>query len=253
VQYFVPDIRLTAELPPQFNLEEKLGGIPWGLPPDRWPACADCGKPQTLLAQFVHHPMRLDLNREGRCLFVFHCTQNPGMCDSWRGGGGANACFVIEPEDLLSALTPPPAKAATPEREARIVQWQEREDGVTAEQGAFFFDDERWLDLDEAAREELFPKAELSTRLGGVPHWIQSSSEAPGEGWRFVGQLDSIYHFLVAPAPGAEGVHVSGVHKNHPMPNYSCEGPKFGDAGIGYIFVKTDANPPQGWFFWQCG
>ena len=95
MQYFVPDIRLTAELPPQFNLEEKLGGIPWGLPPDRWPACADCGKPQTLLAQFVHHPMRLDLNREGRCLFVFHCTQNPGMCDSWRGGGGANACFVI--------------------------------------------------------------------------------------------------------------------------------------------------------------
>jgi hypothetical protein len=159
VQYFVPDIRLTAELPPQFNLEEKLGGIPWGLPPDRWPACADCGKPQTLLAQFVHHPMRLDLNREGRCLFVFHCTQNPGMCDSWRGGGGANACFVIEPEDLLSALTPPPAKAATPEREARIVQWQEREDGVTAEQGAFFFDDERRLDLDEAVREELFPKA----------------------------------------------------------------------------------------------
>ncbi len=253
MRYFVPDIRLATELSPQFQLEEKLGGIPWGLRPERWPSCVDCGKSQTLLAQFVHDDIRLNLGRTGRSLFVFHCTHSPGMCDSWKAGGRANACFVVEPEDLLQGVTPLPASAALPEREARIAQWRELEDGLTAEEAQVFFDENKWMALDEGRRDELFTKAPLCTRLGGAPHWIQGSREAPGDEWRFVGQLDSDYRFLTQPALGAEGIRTVKLHKDEPNLHYVCTGPNFGDAGIGYIFINLDASPPDGLFFWQCG
>jgi hypothetical protein len=61
MRYFVPDIRMPDELPPQCALEDKLGGLPWGLDPAGWPRCRDCGKSMSLLAQYAHHPERLDL------------------------------------------------------------------------------------------------------------------------------------------------------------------------------------------------
>ena len=89
---FVPDIRLAAELPEQTKLEEKFGGVPWGLDEELWPTCADCGKHQSLLAQLVHDDTRLNLGREGRVLLVFQCNHSPGMCETETGGSGANAC-----------------------------------------------------------------------------------------------------------------------------------------------------------------
>ena len=48
---FLPDIRLASELPEQEKLEDKLGGVPWGLPDDLWPVEADEGQ----LGQVVHN------------------------------------------------------------------------------------------------------------------------------------------------------------------------------------------------------
>jgi|SRR6516225_1925161 hypothetical protein len=254
MRYFVPDHRLADELSPQSKIEEKLGGMPWGLPSDRWPMCANCGKPLSLLAQLLHHSERLNLGHDGRSLFVFQCNQDPGMCSSWEGGSGANACFVLEPEQLIRGLSPVPEKAVEPDREVRIVNWIEREDGLTAEQAAFFFDEAKWDALEEDQREELFEKSEQCTRLGGVPTWIQSMGEAPQDGWRFVGQLDSDHRFLTPPAPGAKDVRAVKTNPDNPQElTYFCSGPNFGDAGIGYIFLKDAAGVPEGWFFWQCG
>src|SRR5450830_1027219 len=100
MRYFVPVPRISTELAQQTRPEDKFGGLPWGLPPQSWPTCVECGASQSLLAQFVHHPVRLDLGREGRLLSVFQCNADPGMCASWERNSGANACLITEPEDL---------------------------------------------------------------------------------------------------------------------------------------------------------
>ena len=114
MKYFVPDIRVADEVGDWFLVEkpiitERLGGRPWGLSQDRWPKCRQCGKSQSLLAQFSHDDQRLNLGRTGRVLFVFQCAHKPGLCDSWEAFSGANACFVAEPEDLTNAETDLPA------------------------------------------------------------------------------------------------------------------------------------------------
>jgi hypothetical protein len=190
----------------------------------------------------------------GRSLFVFQCNHQPGLCSSWEGGSGANACFVLEPEELSGGISKAPEDRPPVERELRIVQWVEHNDGVTAEQASPFFNTEEWEALQEDARDELFVKAKQCTRLGGVPHWIQSSREAPEVGWRFVGQLDSVHHFLTPPSSNEKGVRAVKLDRQQPdVLTYCCDGPNFGDAGIGYIFLKDNGGLPQGWFFWQCG
>ena len=247
MRYFVPDLRLPAELPPQSGPHDKLGGLPWGLPTSLWPTCRDCGKSQSLLAQFVHHPSRLDLGRPGRLLSVFQCNRDPGMCSTWEGGSGANACLITEPEDLIPDTSTLPQDSPPVEREARIAAWLERDDGVPEERVPLFFSSAEFFDLpdDEAA------KPTWSTKLAGVPRWIQSPDEAPGDAWTFVGQLDSTYSFLQAPAVGDPDV-VEDRERWEGRSHY-CEGPNLGDGGIAYLFVRKRAETPEGWFFWQCG
>ncbi len=247
MHYFVPILRLAEELPAQAALQDKLGGLPWGLRPSDWPKCRECGKSQSLLAQFVHDPARLDLGRAGRVLSVFQCNHDPGMCSTWEGGSGANACLVMEPESLIAGISPLPSDSPVVEREARAVEWLERDEGISAAQAARFFS---WDDLRQLPESEI-RKATLSTKLGGVPSWIQSPDEAPKDGWRFIGQLNSFYSFLLPPS-----VNVSGVSedKNHlEGRSHYCWGPNFGDCGIGYLFLRDMTAVPEGWFFAQCG
>jgi hypothetical protein len=221
MKYFVPDIRISGELEPQAAPEDKFGGLPWGLDAGSWPKCSACGKSQSLLAQLLHHPSRLDLGREGRVLHVFQCNHDPGACSTWEGGSGANACFVVEPERIGAGLTQIPGDKPPVDSEVRVVRWIERDGEVTT-----------------------------STRLGGVPYWIQSPDEAPQGDWRFVGQLDSTHSFLQAPKRPAAWVH-EDKERLEGRAHYG-DGPNFGDMGIAYLFVKTGDPSPQGWFFWQC-
>ncbi|HWA90437.1 MAG TPA: hypothetical protein VG889_10400 [Rhizomicrobium sp.] len=139
---------------------DRLGGVPVGLPTSRWPKCAECGKSQSLLAQFRHQPGRLDLGRDGRMLFAFQCNHDTGLCSTWELDAGANACFAIEPEELTRGPTPAPAD--NPPADDTLVV-------------------EAWIAKDGDGGGE--------TRLGGLPCWLQNENEGPGEGWRFVGQL----------------------------------------------------------------
>jgi hypothetical protein len=245
--YFLPDIQLATEMLPQTRLEDKLGGLPWGLPPSRWPRCSNCGRSQSLLAQFVHHSGRLELDREGRVLFMFQCNHEPGRCSTWEGGSGANACFVLEPDELIDGLAPLPADNPSTEREARIIRWLEKEDEITPSQARAFFSDSEFLTLPE----EVILRAAQVTRLGGVPSWIQSADEGPKDGWRFVGQLDSFCSFFTPPRTNGDGVKPDAQHQAGRT--HFCEGPNFGDCGIGYVFLRSGKSVPEGWFFWQCG
>jgi hypothetical protein len=96
----------------------RTGGVP--LVPDGfvWPICRECGGPLQFLA---HLPL------ETGAIAVFFCQNDPGMCDDWDAGSGANRAFVFrgrltpatvpaQGETLLGAVTallPHPADAPT--------------------------------------------------------------------------------------------------------------------------------------------
>lgn len=243
MRYFVPQLRPVvtgassgllsrlfgkrgeAEAPPV----ERLGGVPFGLPSDYWPPCADCGKSQSLIAQFAHHPERLPLGRDGRMLFVFQCNHDPGMCETWDQNSGANAAFVLEPEALNGGESALPADAPPSDPAMLVTGWDAQDDGLTAEQAAAFFSEAGMATLDDdLLDQERYDR----TQLLGVPCWIQSPDEAP-QGWRFLGQIGSYY-----------------LSED----NY-LDAHNFGDGGIAYLFAtdSADGDVPQVKMFWQCG
>jgi hypothetical protein len=169
------------------------------------------------------------------------------MCATWEGGSGANACFVTEPEDVVAELSVLPKDSPRVEREARVVDWLERDDDVSEQQAALFFSATEFFELPDSEA----AKPTWSTRLGSVPRWIQSPDEAPTDGWTFIGQLDSTYSFLNAPKSATSGV-VEDTEKWEGRSHY-CEGPNLGDGGIAYLFLRKTQSTPEGWYFWQCG
>lgn len=280
MKYWVPDLRPATLLPPQTVSEDKLGGLPWGLPPERWPRCADCGEPLTQLAQLHHHPERLNLGREGRVLWVFQC-EGPDGCPTWEEGAGANACFLLDPDEMRPGPTPWPhfeTEYPPVAPEVRVIGWLEREDGLPESARDAPYEGENYWGYDP----ELQDKVASGTRLGSVPHWVQSADEAPKGGWRFVCQLADGHEFhgpvptpdelgatIGRRLPSGEYVHeeparqrigaprgaavVADRADQRPGVTWWAMGPNFGDAGIGYIFVRTDGTRPEGRFFWQCG
>ena len=61
------------------------------------------------------------------------------MCSTWEGGSGSNACFVTEPEDLIAGFSSPPDEEIPLEREARIIEWIERNDGIDPSLASYFY------------------------------------------------------------------------------------------------------------------
>jgi hypothetical protein len=167
------------------------------------------------------------------------------MCSSWEGGAGANACFVLEPEELHTALTTLPADGPPIGRDVRIERWLEMNDGISESEALAFFTDRGFYDL---SKETIRRPAQV-TRLGSVPSWVQSPHDGPGDGWRFIGQLDCYYSFYTRPR---NYVGLSPDLKRQFGRTHVGEGPNFGDCGIGYIFLRNGMSVPEGWFFWQC-
>lgn len=244
MHYFTPQLRLASELPPQSAPADKLGGLPWGLGAEAWPVCRQCGRSLTPIAQFLHHPQRLDLGREGRMLSVFQCSHHQdGGCESAVHGSGANACFVTEPEDILPHLSALPQDAPPLEREARVTGWAEHDDGVKQEDAVHFLSAEGLAEVSEYACEGVNPE----TRLGGAPYWIHGPDADLTEGWRFIGQLMDYYEFQQKPGlePGE-----FWVEDREEGEVYVCDGPNFG-AGIAFLFLRETAGVPEGRFSWQ--
>lgn len=196
MRYFVPRLKFGPFSPPQDRLEDKFGGLAWGLPASLWPVCSHCGKPQSLIAQLSHHDDRLDLGKPGRVLHVFQCGDwVDGNCDTWEPGSGANACFTVEGTDLGSCLSPAPLGSAKPGVESRVLEWIAKDDGLDVAQYAACFEESSWLDLSEEIRRRIL----FGTKLGGAPGWSQAPHfSLPPEGlgdWRFLLQVSDALFF----------------------------------------------------------
>src|SRR5262249_28878341 len=84
-----------------------FGGLPVGLPEEKWPVCSECETPLSFLFQMQHHPERLPLGKEGRILYLFQC-ENGGECSTWELEGGCNQVLILEPEEITATTAPHP-------------------------------------------------------------------------------------------------------------------------------------------------
>jgi hypothetical protein len=266
MRYFDPRCELGSRLPAQVSAEDKLGGLPFGIDPGEWPRCGDCGEPLSLIGQFVHDDVRLDLGGAGRTLTVWQCERDPGMCDTWAWESTASQAIV---SDLVGGRVAEPLTPETPVHpEARVVAWDERDDGVPADAYGAYFDDDRWMQLTE----EQMSAGGMGTRIGGVPVWIQGAGEAPSPPWTFAVQIADGTQMASAPPTAAEtglGVqrktadgwvhdHPPGVPKDQ-IPSWIVVddsgwylgGPNLGGGGSAYVFLDRSTDPPAAGIFWQ--
>jgi hypothetical protein len=246
MRYFVPDICVTAEAPPETTVQDKFGGLPFGLGADKWPKCKECGKSHSLLAQLNHDPERLDLGRAGRVLFVFQCNHEPGLCASWEAHSGANACLVVEPEELGHRPSELPDDQPVVDNEVRVLTWIERDDGLEASLMPAFFSSHSFDHMSD----EVLGRVTWGTRLGGMPRWLQSAEEGPGADWQFVGQLGSTHSFLRPPT--TRHAWISEDPDRWEGRTHLGRGPNFGDGGIAYLFLLRAGGTPRACMLWQC-
>ncbi|SEI59233.1 hypothetical protein SAMN05518849_101198 [Sphingobium sp. AP50] len=243
MRYFVPQLDLAETEDAASAHAEHLGGLPFGLPISLWPICKECGGSQSLLAQFAHDSDRLNLGREGRVLYVFQCNHDPGMCATWEAFSGANHCLVLEPETLMRAVTQIPTDNPPLDNAAIINGWVERVSPLPESIKSAFFSDETFFALGDDDLADIT----WSTRLGGAPRWLQGAEEGPA-GWRFLGQLDSVYSFLSAPTRHTSWITPDG--EGFEGRTHVGEGPNFG-GGIAYLFASDESDVPQVVMLWQ--
>ncbi len=229
---------------PVGSARERLGGQPVGLPAGMWPKCRECGLSESLIAQFDHHADRLDLGREGRVLFVFQCAHDPGMCATWEAFSGANSCFIVEPEQLVDGQTSLPADVPPLDHEVWISSWIERDDGISPDAANAFWEETSFRELSE----ELLAGVTWSTRLAGLPRWMQSPDEGPRPDWRFIGQLDGSYSFLSPPQTPPAWVQPDA--ERYEGRTHIASGPNFG-GGLAYLFLQDGAELPKVCMMWQ--
>ncbi len=282
MKYFVPELALGPLLPPQTQLAEKFGGLPWGLPLNKWPICAGCGNPQSHLATFVHDVERLDLGKEGRTVLVFQCNHSPNEtnCEMWDADSGANAVVFLDAPELSNGLIEPPMPGAMKEIEMRIIGWTEQHDLVTPELEPFFYKADKFWEFRQE-HEAISDSIGGGAKLGSVPDWVQTAEDiAPP--LRFAVQLNMYYHFP-DPLPTADAVgatisrwntavseyqvsepadpdpflrgqiYVSDLTLERYGSGFDVEAAEFGDGGTAYLFINPDPDTPQGMFMWQCG
>ncbi len=277
MRYFVPELALGVLLPEETELVEKFGGLPYGLPPDKWPVCGECGLPLSHLFTLKHDAERLDLGKNGRVLMAFMCNHDPGICGTWDMDSGANSVLILEESERGSGWTyaPEPSGAQT-ETEAFVAAWRQAEDVVPEAEATTFSDVQLKGDLLGESWSTLYN----TTKLGSLPAWVQFPEGPPVPPFRFAGQFDSslFFHGLppsamqafcpvyrwdevtkqrheekpregwVPPPGGPSALYVSDDN------TYRCDGPNYGGGGMAYLFLTTPSQDemPQGKFLWQC-
>ncbi|WP_028776474.1 hypothetical protein [Shimazuella kribbensis] len=221
----------------------KFGGLPEGLPAEKWPVCKECEVPMSFLFQMKHHPERLPLGKEGRVLYVFQC-ENGGECSTWEADSGCNKVLILEPEEWdKTPMEGVPHDDTMMLPDIAVSKWETKE--MTNQE-----DDSVW------------------THFGGEPIWIQSP-ESLGDNYVFTAQLD--FSLVVKAAdlaelPIGESSEYDGK-KSYQLKvgeddfvwiseaggnQYHCPFANFGDSGSGYVFVNASIKNPTSKFLWQC-
>lgn len=248
--YYLPRLEFIPGVKPPTQFENKFGGMPWGTSEERWPRCAHCDSVQSLLAQLRHEPPKLDLGRPGRILYVFQCARwHENGCDSFDPASGANACFVLEPEELCEEV---PLNSGAPllaHLETRVLSWKTRVETLRDEFARAYFDPKNWRTV---PTDECYTISG-ATKLGGVPFWGNvGPSDIPAGNWRFVLQM-SDYHFIPGEKSEAAADYLAAMNipalRNQSRAGWNCPWANFGQ-GVGYVFLSEE-EPIKGIFTWQ--
>jgi len=280
-----PEFVLAALQKPQARLLSKLGGHPWGFPQGRWPMCADCGYPMSMVAQLEHAPPMIDLGKPGGVLHLFYCANL--LCESW-GVGGCHA-MILQCEELGSGPTPQPLDKDGDQvinGELWIIGWESHEDQVTPEQAPLFYDDARHLDLPDEIAQPFEFDPRWNTKAGGVPYWggngvTLDHARIPCPPFEFLLQIhETVYVDGAPPAADVIGCDVSTYEYvgnetrwEHTTPSdrppgswpeasmslvyekgsesYGVDFVNFGSDGTGYVFINRHSNPPEVRWFWS--
>ena len=245
--------RMSITPPDAPGLRPKFGGLPWGLPPERWPLCRCCGEPMSAMAQI---PVRGNLDRvdwnaaradmADRVLHLFTC-ERPSVCPFWELEDGANTAFFLRESELGDAASVPPEGSGAPVAHASrgkdgksvlppspiappllpevwITAWEPHDDAVPPEIADDFMDWEQHSRLPEDLRDPHDFDSEFQTKIGGVPYWTGNGpgSVAPSP-FRYALQIDLFLHV---------------IEDNEPimLANFCSD-------GTGYLYI--DATAPE--------
>ncbi|MRG28825.1 hypothetical protein [Laceyella tengchongensis] len=247
---FVPTLVMSECWPEPFSFVDQYGGRPWGLPEALWPSCPDCGRAMPLLAQFAHHPERIDLGREGRRVYLFLCQNEEDHCYE------EHAFVFLEAEQCTGRWTERPTSASALLPSVTVVGWREKEDGISPEDYVRFFQR-----LEEGGK--ACPSLpEMETKLKGTPTFIQKPG---GDAATFAGQIDCFLKVIDNIPPElwrkdqlGRSIYQSPTEGPLFMSRSKEEGiayldfVNFGDSGMGYFFIRPDRERPEGSFFWDC-
>ncbi|MET8149047.1 hypothetical protein ACIBSW_15775 [Actinoplanes sp. NPDC049668] len=177
----------------------KMGGQPVWLEEPQWPLSRNLGTPMSFIAQF-QVPAGLAY------VFMTDATEHVDE-DTWAPDGGENAVIVQRDGRLPVLGVYGPMVKVYGSADPRPIDVSAQATGPTVAT------DHRLAVAPDDAGGYQFG--------GGAPLWLQNP-EVPGEGYRFLIQLDS---------------------DQLPFPI------SFGDAGIGYVFLSPDLR--EGRFLWQ--
>ena len=265
MKYFIPIEKLGVLLQPQNKLQDKFGGLPWGLPQTYWPLCAQCHNPMLFLAQLQHHEQRLNLGASGRVLHVFQCGEGD---ETFLHDSGANRCFILEREAMQEGLTPPPDmtleqinRTASMDYivdyvdrkgvrvrvdllpDVRVMSWSEFDDGIAPKDVQKVQADLKDIDVLKSHY-----KLYYSTKLGSAPAWLQDPELAD---WQFIGQLDGSYFFdEPLPDPDEVGCPV-GIGRS--PDNFHYEQPKQHRLGAPFSVEEQRSWHPEKGVVWGWG
>lgn len=279
MRYFVPELMLGDLLPPQTTIQDKYGGLPWGLPQDKWPLCKECGNPLSHLATLLHDAERLDLGKEGRTVLIFQCNNPVTRCDKKTPEQGANAVIFQNADEVGSGVTSTPEPGALSEIEARVLCWTAREDLVTPAQAVYFYDRAMFLEfweeqyqLSKETAEKLEESIYEGHKVGSVPApaWAGGVDAVSASSYRFVAQLDNRFEFSGPPPeahqtraafstfdeetrlwikrestnrdPNLRGdvqLYIWDIAQMRETNTFYAVASDFGDGGIGCLFVNT--------------
>lgn len=266
MRYFVPDFVLASRLAAQSMVEDKIGGLPFGVDAFRWPRCAECGGVMSHIGQFRHDERRLDLGSVDRVLCAFQCEHDPGRCANWSPTSGANAVLVLDLDRGAGRAEPPGDALVYPE--IRVRSWSSHDDGIAESDVGIYFDDAGWIALAPEGRS----KPAWGTKLSGVPMWVASTVPSELPDGEFVLQLDSgnvVTGTGATPEetgwgrqtseegsitfdfPHANNATSARVWLTQDEAGWSVLGPNFGN-GMAYVFLDRRSDPPVGTMLWQC-
>lgn len=222
-----------------------FGGLPTGLPADRWPVCGECDAPLTPLLQIAAGPWVPRIPAD-HVLLVFTC-EGPDVCSFWDPDEIANRCMIVARDELTDSGPPP---ASVTDGRTRILprlwvrEWVPSEDGVTPEQALAVDDRAQFWDLpEEISLPHGFDSAWL-TKAGGAPYWTANGpSPEPPHPRQLLLQIDTWLAVVEPPQDVAD--YLGDADTFVEVSGSTIGAANFCSDGIGYVFdITPDAETP---------